>query len=329
MEGAGRLPLLAFQPVLVHQQVLRLHPLACLMLNADFDGDQAAVYLPLTRAAQQEAQEKLSIRGHLERDPGLIDQLVPSMDALFGLACLSRSAEGRKVIAAAIGEDPALEHGMLTRNSLVQTLRRLLRQQGPQPALRTAEELMRAGFAAARREGGSVGPFVGLNLELPEPPAGDDPDQWQAYQEEVLRLLSLFRNYDDDEMGAVCLLTHCGARGSLLQIAHLIAPHGIVRDVGGRLTPVRHSWRQGLTPAEAFARVVGARQGLYAMLSQFSGLQEEYDARSRPAGYGVLSRARRAHRPGVVFARAARQGEVDPLTDEYTRLFVGLPETGK
>jgi len=326
--SVGPTSLLAFQPVLGHEKVLRLHPLACRMLNADFDGDQAAVYLPLTRVAQREAQEKLSIRGHLERDPDLIDQLFPSMDALFGLACLSRSAAGRKEIVGLIGGEYDLGEGILSREGVVRVLRHRLRQEGADAALRVAEELMRAGFAAARREGGSVGPFVGLSVEVPEPPVSDDVDQWQAYQEEVMRIIALFRDYDDDDVGAVCLLSHCGARGSVLQIAHLMAPPGVVRDVCGRMTPVRHSWRQGLTPSEAFARVVGARQGLHSVNSQFSVLREEHDARSRPAGHGVLSRARRASRPGVVFARAALQGEVDPLTDEYARLFVGLPEAG-
>ena len=50
------------------------------------------------------------------------------------------------------------------------------------------------------------------------------------------------------------------------------------------------------------------------------------EARERPDGHGVLARARRAPRPGVVFARAAAGGEVDPLTDEYARLFVGISD---
>ena len=323
--SVGPTSLLAFQPVLVDEKVLRLHPLACRMMNADFDGDQAAVYLPLTGAAQREAQEKLSIRGHLERDPDLIEQLLPSMDALFGLACLSRSAEGCGKIATVIGCEPELEEGILTRNGVAKALRHLLLRQGADAALQAAEELMQVGFAASRREGGSVGPFVGSSVAIPEPPAGDDVDQWQAYHEEVMRIVALFRDYDDGDMGVVCLLSYSGARGSAFQIAHLIAAPGVVHDVDGELTPIRHGWRQGLTPSEAFARVVGARKGLYAVNSQFGALGEEHDARSKPAGHGVLSRARRATRPGVVFARAALQGEVDPLIDEYARLFVGLP----
>ena len=184
---------------------------------------------------------------------------------------------------------------------------------------------MRLGFAAARREGASVGPFIGTSLPLPEAPAGDDPDQWQAYQEEVYGLVAGFGEYDDQYLGAVCLLSHCGARGSTAQIAALFSPGGLVRDVDGRLVPVRGCWRGGLSPAEVLARVVGARRALHAIQSQFSALGEEHESRSRPDGHGVLCRARRSARPGVVFARAAARAEVDPLADEYARLIVGLP----
>jgi hypothetical protein len=44
-----------------------------------------------------------------------------------------------------------------------------------------------------------------------------------------------------------------------------------------------------------------------------------------PTGYNLLSRAFRSTNPGIIFALAAAVGEIDPLTDPETRLFVGLP----
>ena len=323
--SVGSTSLLAFRPVLCEQKAIRLHPLACRMLNADFDGDQAAVYLPLTAQAQQEAGARLSIAGHLARDPNLIEEIYPSMDALFGLACMSRSADGRQAIAGVTGTEPELTDGILTRDGVIELLRTQLASDGPEAALDAAQELMRMGFAAARREGGSVGPFIGATLELPDPPAGDDPDQWCAYMEEIWGRVAQFGDYDDEDMGAVCLLSRCGARATAAQVAALCAPGGLVRDVTGEILPVRGSWRSGLSPTEAFARVVGARQGLYRVNTQYAALGQEHDVSTRPTGHGVLSRARRSDRPGVVFARAAAQDEIDPLTDEYSRLFVGLP----
>ena len=49
-----RLGIQAFEPVLVEGKAIKLHPLACHAFNADFDGDQMAVHLPLTQAAQIE-----------------------------------------------------------------------------------------------------------------------------------------------------------------------------------------------------------------------------------------------------------------------------------
>ena len=72
---------LAFHPVRIAGRVLRLHALACRLLQTDFDGDQAAIFLPLTEQAQQEAGERLAIAAHLARTPDLLH------DLLFLLRC--------------------------------------------------------------------------------------------------------------------------------------------------------------------------------------------------------------------------------------------------
>jgi hypothetical protein len=97
-----------------------------------------------------------------------------------------------------------------------------------------------------------------------------------------------------------------------------------VADLHGQAVIVRHSQVEGLTPEELYACAVGARQGL----AQLAARWEELD-RGTPGGesgwFTVLARARQAKRPGVVFARAAAIGEVDPLADIDSRLLVGLP----
>ena len=317
--------MVAFRPVLTGGRAIRLCPLACRLLDADFDGDQAAVFLPLTEGAQREARDRLSIAAHLARDPGLVEDLLPGMDALFGLACLGRSAEGRKRIAEAARREPVLEGGLLTRAAASRLLREVLADEEEPAALDVAGELMRLGFAASRAEGASIGPFIGSTLDLPAPPGEDDAPQWQACLEEAQATIAGFRDYDDDDLGAAALLCHSGARATVHQLTSLVAAGGLVPDAEGRLLGVRHGWREGLTAREVLARVVGARRGLFRMVSEFSSLGEE-TAGIRPEGYGVLARARRVERPGIVFARAALKGEVDPLEDEYSRLLVGRPE---
>jgi hypothetical protein len=321
----GPTGMLAFHTVLTPHRALRLSPLACRFLDADFDGDQAAVFLPLTEAAQREAGERLSIAGHLARDPSLVVELFPTMDPLFGLSCLSRSAEGLEQIRKVAGAEPTLHGGVFSKHSVAELLRVVLAAGGEEATLRVAAELMRLGFAAARREGASIGPFIGSTLDLPPVPETDDVPQWQAYFEELQSIVAAFRDYDDEDMGAACLLSQSGARANTHQLTSLVGPGGLAYDAERRLIPLPHGWREGLSAREVLARVIGARRGLARVQTEFGALGSDHAARSQPQGFGVLSRARRVERPGIVYARAAQRGEVDPLRDAYARILVGLP----
>jgi len=293
-------------------------------MNADFDGDQAAVHLPLGEAAQKEAGEKLSLAGHLARDPDVLDLAFPGMDAVYGLATLGLTAGGRKAVTETAGREVLLEDGIVTREAVVRTLRTVLDGEGATAALEAADRLIRLGFRAARADGGSIGPFLGSTIDIPEPPCDDDLDQWLAYQEEIHAIVAGFRDYGDEDLGPAVLMSHCGARGSIHQVAQLFSPQGPVHDARGEIVQVRGCWRDGLASHEVLTRVVGARNGLFRMHDEFSNLGRGQEARERPEGHGVLARARRAQNPGVVLARAAAAGEVDPLEDRYARLFVGI-----
>jgi len=54
-----KLSIQAFKPILIEGKAIQLHPLTCTAFNADFDGDQMAVHLPITDAAQKEAREMM------------------------------------------------------------------------------------------------------------------------------------------------------------------------------------------------------------------------------------------------------------------------------
>nr|QFG71339.1 RNA polymerase subunit beta' [Mammillaria huitzilopochtli] len=84
-----RLGILAFQPILVEGRVICLHPLVCKGFNADFDGDQMAVHLPLSLEAQAEA--RLLMFSHMNLlSPAIGDPIsVPTQDMLIGLYVLT------------------------------------------------------------------------------------------------------------------------------------------------------------------------------------------------------------------------------------------------
>ncbi len=91
-----RLGIQAFQPVLVDGKALRIHPLVCSAFNADFDGDQMAVHVPLSVAAQMEARV-LMLSSHNILHPANGKPLaLPSQDMVLGTYYLTRKREGAK-----------------------------------------------------------------------------------------------------------------------------------------------------------------------------------------------------------------------------------------
>ena len=91
-----RLGIQAFEPVLVEGKALKLHPLACKAFNADFDGDQMAIHVPLTQAAQMECWTlMLSARNLL--DPANGKPIVaPSQDMVLGIYYMTSIKKGAK-----------------------------------------------------------------------------------------------------------------------------------------------------------------------------------------------------------------------------------------
>ncbi len=91
-----RLGIQAFQPVLIEEKAIRLHPLACTAFNADFDGDQMAVHLPLSHDAVLEASV-LMLGSHNIMSPANGGPIaVPSQDMILGLYYLTKARGGQK-----------------------------------------------------------------------------------------------------------------------------------------------------------------------------------------------------------------------------------------
>lgn len=89
-----RLGIQAFKPKMIEGNAIQLHPLVCTAFNADFDGDQMAVHLPLSEEAQLEAKEIMASNKNLLK-PGSGDSIVnPRMDMILGCFWLTTEIEG-------------------------------------------------------------------------------------------------------------------------------------------------------------------------------------------------------------------------------------------
>jgi DNA-directed RNA polymerase subunit beta' len=89
-----RLGIQAFEPVLVEGKAIQLHPLVCTAFNADFDGDQMAVHVPLSLEAQLEARALMMSSNNILSPANGEPIIVPSQDVVLGLYYLTRKQAG-------------------------------------------------------------------------------------------------------------------------------------------------------------------------------------------------------------------------------------------
>ena len=102
-----RLGIQAFEPVLIEGKAIQLHPLVCAAFNADFDGDQMAVHVPLSIEAQLEARALMMSSNNILSPASGEPIIVPSQDVVLGLYYLTResiNAKGEGMVFADVAE---------------------------------------------------------------------------------------------------------------------------------------------------------------------------------------------------------------------------------
>ena len=102
-----RLGIQAFEPTLIEGKAIQLHPLVCAAFNADFDGDQMAVHIPLSLEAQMEARTLMLASNNVLSPANGEPIIVPSQDIVLGLYYMTRervNARGEGTLFADVGE---------------------------------------------------------------------------------------------------------------------------------------------------------------------------------------------------------------------------------
>src|SRR3954463_6356119 len=107
-----RLGIQAFEPVLIEGKAIQLHPLVCAAFNADFDGDQMAVHVPLSLEAQLEARVLMMSTNNILHPANGQPIIVPSQDIVLGLYYLSVLREGLPGEGKVFGDMAQLEHAL-------------------------------------------------------------------------------------------------------------------------------------------------------------------------------------------------------------------------
>jgi DNA-directed RNA polymerase subunit beta' len=118
-----RLGIQAFEPILIEGKAIQLHPLVCSAFNADFDGDQMAVHVPLSVEAQMEARTLMLASNNVLFPANGEPSIVPSQDVVLGLYYTTRdriNAKGEGLIFADTGEvQRAFDAGEVELNARV------------------------------------------------------------------------------------------------------------------------------------------------------------------------------------------------------------------
>ena len=112
-----RLGIQAFEPILIEGKAIQLHPLVCSAFNADFDGDQMAVHVPLSVEAQMEARTLMLASNNVLFPANGEPSIVPSQDVVLGLYYTTReriNGKGEGLVFADVGEvQRALDAGVV------------------------------------------------------------------------------------------------------------------------------------------------------------------------------------------------------------------------
>jgi DNA-directed RNA polymerase subunit beta' len=129
-----RLGIQAFEPTLIEGKAIQLHPLVCTAFNADFDGDQMAVHVPLSLEAQLEARVLMMSTNNILSPANGKPIIVPSQDIVLGLYYITMEREGDKgegMSFGTLGEiEQALDAGAVTLHAKIKARIKLMDKEG-------------------------------------------------------------------------------------------------------------------------------------------------------------------------------------------------------
>ncbi|MET0050190.1 MAG: DNA-directed RNA polymerase subunit beta', partial [Candidatus Thiodiazotropha sp.] len=115
-----RLGIQAFEPVLIEGKAIQLHPLVCTAFNADFDGDQMAVHVPLSLEAQLEARSLMMATNNILSPANGDPIIVPSQDVVLGLYYMTRERVNAKGEGSAFSDSKEAKRAYESGNADIQ-----------------------------------------------------------------------------------------------------------------------------------------------------------------------------------------------------------------
>ena len=273
-----KLSMLAFKIKITLDQVIKIHPLSCPPFNADFDGDQMAVYIPITNECEEEVKEKISIKSNLSSPANESLTTTPSQDIILGIYYLTspdfiKSEEkfkykgelinwGQVEFNKQLPEDYPLVTEVVKKKVLLRILNDIKNRYSNDTVMNVLDNIKLIGFKYATLFGCTmslkdcyVPEAEKLKEELYKP---------KSTREQLVALSdkSLIEEIKKDF--AYSYMIESGARGSWDQVKQLILTRGFISNFDGEILPypIKNSLIDGLTEEEFFFSTYGCRKGL-------------------------------------------------------------------
>src|SRR5918998_1765744 len=260
-----RLSIQAFQPKLIEGKAIQLHPLVCAAFNADFDGDQMAVHVPLSNAAILEAQLLMLSSHNILNPQNGTPITLPSQDMVLGLYYISKgrkSTEDVKVKETTVGrvlfnqyvpKEVGFINALLTKKSLREIIGDIIKITNVPKTARFLDDIKTLGFRTAFQGGlsFSINDLIipDIKQELLDNAKVEVEEVWENYNmglitnneryNQIVDIWSrvdtritetLIRELSSDKQGfnSVYMMLDSGARGSKQQIKQLCGIRGLM-----------------------------------------------------------------------------------------------------
>lgn len=273
-----RLSMVGFKIKISLDWVIKLHPLACAGFNADFDGDQMAVYIPISNETKQEILDKVIITKNFTNPANMELSTIPSQDIVLGVYALSTNkfpklqsivdckgekvSESIKILNDCFPNDYPLINSQVGKKELLRILNDIKENYSEDVISETLDKIKIVGFKYSTIFGPS------LSLESfgikNSSKIRDNIYKDGTILEQLNKLTSKETEDFLKENFQYSYLIESGARGSWDQAKQIVFSRGYVSDFNGMIkeTPIKHSLLEGLTQEEFFNSTYGCRKGL-------------------------------------------------------------------
>jgi DNA-directed RNA polymerase subunit beta' len=273
-----RLGMLGFKLRITLDLVIKIHPLVCNPFNADFDGDQMAVYVPISEKAKEEIRQKISVIKNLSSPSNESLTTTPNQDIVLGIYYLTSDDfndlaepvefKGELLSAAKVefnkclpDDYPVIKY-KVDKKKLIGILTDIKDKYPDTVTAKVLDNVKRIGFKYATLFG-----FT-LSLDRLEVP-GSQALKDEAYSKPTIR--EQLNALNQPEITAFLkknfhysYLIESGARGTWDQAKQLILSRGFISNFNGEILPIpiKGSQLDGLTEEEFFYSTYGSRKGL-------------------------------------------------------------------